>query len=223
MNSKPQATPEYYDALAERLFTGVVSDMLDEVGRFAQVLQPGLAPVGAVATTLVGRARTVRLAPTVGLPKQPYTRLLDAIDDLRSGDVLLMSGGRQTSGLFGGLLSAAVSARGARGAIVDGTVRDSREIIRQRLQVFAAGVNPADSRGRDEVVGVDEPVDCRGTRITPGDLVIGDADGVVIVPHEIEAEVVRRALDKVTGEGRMREDLAAGMKASEAFARHGIL
>jgi regulator of RNase E activity RraA len=214
----------YYEALAGRLYAAVVSDVLDGLGRRDRVLAPALEPVVAGDWTLVGRARTARAVPVAERPDEPYALLLRMIDAMEGGDVLVLAGGgRVSSGLFGGLLATAVQAAGGRGAVVDGGTRDVRELNRLGFPTLARGASPADSLARDEVVAIDEPVECGGVRIESGDLVVADADGTVVVPSALEREVVTLALEKVGGENHMRRDLAAGMKASDAFARYGIL
>jgi regulator of RNase E activity RraA len=188
------------------------------------VVRADLRPAIGGHWTLVGRARTARAVAVDAMPAQPYARLLSLIDALDSGDVLVIdAGGRNSSGIFGGLLATAVKAAGGRGAIIDGDTRDLRELERLSFPTIARGGCPADSLGRDEVVAVDETIECGGVQIASGDLVVADADGIVIVPHEIEAQVVRLALEKVSGEDLVRQQLANGMSASVAFARYGIL
>lgn len=216
--------PGYHEALAGRLYAAVVSDVLDALGRRDRVLEPGLSPVVAGDWTIVGRARTARAVPVSERPAAPYALLLEMIDSMAGGDVLVLDGGgRLSSGLFGGLLATAVRAAGGRGAIVDGGTRDVRELNRLGFPTLARGANPADSLARDEVVEIDQPVECGGVAIESGDLIVADADGTVVVPAALERRVVELALEKVGGENHMRDDLANGMKASEAFARYGIL
>jgi regulator of RNase E activity RraA len=89
--------------------------------------------------------------------------------------------------------------------------------------VFHAGIAPLDSRGRGKVAEIDVPIACAGVRIAPGDLVVGDADGVIVVPHAVEAEALDLAFSKVRGENRTREELERGASLADVFARHGIL
>jgi regulator of RNase E activity RraA len=92
-----------------------------------------------------------------------------------------------------------------------------------KFPVFAGGIGPLDSKGRGKVMAVDVPVEVAGVRVAPGDLVFGDADGVVVVPRAVEDEVVAAALAKVRGENETREALARGEKLADVFRRHGIL
>jgi regulator of RNase E activity RraA len=213
-----------FDELSERLYSAVVSDILDTLGRTDQVVRAGLRPAIGGEWTLVGRVRTARAVAVQERPERPYHQLLALIDSLRTGDVLVIdAGGRDTSGIFGGLLATAVKAAGGRGAIIDGDTRDVRELERLAFPTIARGGSPADSLGRDEVVETDAPITCGGVRIDSGDLVVADRDGIVVVPAAVEAQVIELALEKVSGEDVVRRELANGMSASVAFERYGIL
>lgn len=215
---------ERFDELAGKLYSAVVSDILDTLGHTQQVVRAGIRPAIGGEWTLVGRVRTARAVAVEAPPERPYAELLGLIDTMRVGDVLVLdAGGRDTSGIFGGLLATAVKAAGGRGAIIDGDTRDLRELERLAFPTLARGGCPADSLGRDEVVETDAPIVCGGVRIASGDLVVADRDGVVVVPRAVEDETLELALRKVEGEDVVRRELANGMAASVAFERYGIL
>jgi regulator of RNase E activity RraA len=98
-----------------------------------------------------------------------------------------------------------------------------RAIREMKFPVFAGGIGPLDSKGRGKIMAIDLPVEVAGARVAPGDLVFGDADGVVVVPQAVEKEVLAAALAKVAGENATREALARGEKLADVFKRHGIL
>ena len=106
---------------------------------------------------------------------------------------------------------------------MDGLTRDVRAIRAMNFPVFAAGIGPLDSKGRGKVVAIDVPVEVAGARVEPGDLVFGDADGVVVIPRAAEERVIAAALAKVRGENETRGALASGEKLADVFRRHGIL
>jgi len=173
---------------------------------------------------LVGYARTARAATISYPPKQPYGKLLSSIDSMSASDVLLISlEPISVSAMFGGLLATAVQVAGGRGVIVDGNVRDAKEIQRLQMPTFMRGLMPLDSFGRDEVVEVDGPITIAGVLVHPGDLVLADFDGIVVVPSGIEDEVLDAAFKKVAGEGEVREALRSGMSTAQAFEKFGIL
>nr|MBA2548110.1 RraA family protein [Burkholderiaceae bacterium] len=132
-------------------------------------------------------------------------------------------GGSTRIAPWGELLSTAARARGAAGCVTDGMVRDIRAIRTMKFPVFHGGIAPLDSKGRGVVAEIDVPIECAGVSIEPGDLIVGDADGVVVVPRSVEDEALTRAFAKVTGEDHTRDELAAGASLKEVFAKYRVL
>jgi regulator of RNase E activity RraA len=211
------------DWVAGSLYSGVLSDACDAAGFRDRALGPDIRPLDETRV-LVGRAKTVVWAPMFHVPERPYDLEIAAVDSLRPGEVFVMAVGRSDRIVpWGELLSTAALARGGRGAVLDGLVRDSARIRAMGLPVFCAGRRPYDSCGRGVVVAYDVPIAIDGVPVAPGDLVFGDADGVVIVPRSAEDEVLRRAWEKVQGEDRTREALRDGRPLADVFRDHGIL
>lgn len=127
------------------------------------------------------------------------------------------------SGIWGELLSTAATNRGCVGAVVDGAVRDIARMSDMRFPVFARGTCVYDSRDRQRVIDIDVPVEIRGVRLCPGDLVFADVDGVVVVPRSVESEAILRAWDKVHAENEVRDAIRNGMKATDAWDEYGVL
>ena len=92
-----------------------------------------------------------------------------------------------------------------------------------KFPVFHAGTAPLDSKGRGRIMVLDTPVACGGVMVSSGDLVFGDADGIVIIPKRVEAEVLALAFEKIKGEKSTLRDLQRGDKLADVFARYGIL
>ena len=124
--------------------------------------------------------RPARAAPG----HNPYSLEMDLIDDLKPGEVPVLACGGPTDWIapWGELLSTAARARGAAGCVTDGLVRDVARIRAMRFPVFHGGIGPLDTKGRAEMVEKDAPVDIAGVRVSPGDWVMGDVDGVVFIP-----------------------------------------
>jgi regulator of RNase E activity RraA len=214
---------EKFDWLAANLYSAVLSDACDALGCRGRALLPDVRPLDE-ARILVGRAKTVAWAAMFHVPERPYDKEIAAVDSVAPGDVLVMAVGRSPEIVpWGELLSTAAMARGGRGAVLDGLVRDVRRIREMGLPVFCTGRRPYDSRGRGIVVDYDVPIAIDGVRIEPGDLVFGDADGVVIVPSRIESDALEWAWSKVDGEDRTRDALRGGQSLASVFAAHGIL
>ena len=220
-----RGNPAFLDTVRTKLYAAVLSDVLDELGARQQAMAPSMRPLDD-GLVLAGFARTGRFEAVSGVAagENPYELEIRIVDDLKAGDVMVFGcGGSRRIAPWGELLTTAARARGATGAVTDGFVRDVRMIRELRFPVFHGGIAPLDSKGRGKVVAIDVPVDCAGVRVEPGDLVFGDVDGVVVVPRRLETEAIARALAKVSGEDRTREELARGAKLKDVFERHGIL
>jgi len=215
----------FFEAIAKALYTAVLSDVLDGLGHREQAMPPSIRPLDD-ERVMVGVARTglYREVYEVRADENPYELEIALVDDLRPHDVVVFGcGGSTRIAPWGELLSTAARFRGAAGCLTDGFVRDIRAIRRMGFPVFHAGIAPLDSKGRGKVADIDVPIACAGVRIAPGDLVVGDADGVIIVPQAVEAEVLDLAFAKVQGENRTREELERGTRLADVFARHGVL
>jgi 4-hydroxy-4-methyl-2-oxoglutarate aldolase len=211
--------------LRERLFSSVLSDCLDAAGLRNQAMHARIRPLDDTLV-LCGRARTGLYMDVYDAPEgeNPYELEIRLLDDLKTDEVPVFScGASGRISPWGELLSTAARARGAAGVVMDGMTRDVLAIRAMKFPVFAGGIGPLDAKGRGKVMAIDVPVEVAGARVTPGDLVFGDADGVVVVPRAVEDRVIEAALAKVQGESATREALARGEKLAEVFRRHGIL
>ncbi len=160
---------------------------------------------------LSGPARTVRITPG------DNAAIHRAVHTAEPGDVLVVDAGEsEYYGPFGDILASACMARGITGMAIDGTVRDSEEIAALQFPIFCIGCNPQVTAKTDpgEVGGV---IHCGGLTVRPGDYVVGDGDGVVVVPKELTAEVVERAQKVVEKEEDIRAQIAAGRTTYEIF------
>ncbi len=203
--------------------SAVVCDALDAAGFPQQSPRVPLLPM-TVDRVLVGRCKTTLWAAMAHPDPRPYELELRAVDSCRPDDVLIAAaGGSCRSGVWGELLSTAARNAGCVGVIVDGAVRDVARMREMGFAVFARGRSPYDSKDRQRVIDLDVPVEIDHVRFYPGDLVVADEDGIVVVPRAAEEEVVRRAWDKVHAENQVRDAIRGGLSASEAFARFGVL
>jgi regulator of RNase E activity RraA len=204
-----------------QLYTPVVADVLDRLGHRNQCPRADIRPL-APTHRCAGFARTVHMipAPTID-PPQPYQGEMEAVDALGADDVLVVS--TCDWSIWGELLSTAALYRGCRGIVIDGYTRDTRAILDLGFPVFCRGIHPADSLGRTDVDARDVPIECGGVQVHPGDLILADHDGVVVVPRGIAEEVLAKAEEKVRGENLVRQKLAEGMSVREAFRRYGVL
>ena len=208
-----------------RLFASVLSDCLDQVGYRDQALASRIRPLDE-ALVLVGRARTAAYMEVyrVEAGKNPYALELELVDSLAADEIPVFACSNPARiGPWGELLSTAAAVRGAAGALMDGCVRDVKAIRAMGFAVFHGGIAPLDSKGRGQIMAIDVPIECAGVKVNSGDLVFGDADGVVVVPAAVEDEVLALAFEKVTGERNTLRDLKAGHRITDVFARYDIL
>jgi len=209
--------------MRERLFSAVVCDALDKLGLKNQSPRVSIRPL-TTSGVLVGRCKTTLWAEMAHEDARPYELELNAVDTCRADDVLIAAaGGSMRSGLWGELLSTAARRSGCVGAIVDGAVRDVVKMTAMGFPVFARGTSPYDSRDRNRVIDIDVTVEIAGVLFSPGDLVIADIDGIVVVPQAVEAEAISAAWEKVNAENVVRDAISGGMTAGEAFKKHGVL
>ena len=214
--------PEITDRL-RGLYSAVLCDVLDALGYRRQALSHQVRPLFSEAR-VIGRARTLLSQPVDRFPEKPYAMELEALDTLVEDDVVVFTTGNDLSAaVWGELLSIAASAKGARGAIIDGLTRDAAKIREVGFPVFAKGISSYDSHGRSEVVAYDVPIQCDGVAVEPGDIVFGDYDGVVVIPASQVKVVIEKAEVKVKREGIVGEEFKKGRKVAEVFEEHGIL
>jgi 4-hydroxy-4-methyl-2-oxoglutarate aldolase len=211
--------------VGEKLFSGLLSDALDALGVFGQVMKPAIRPLDE-SRVMFGKARTaiyIEVAEVVE-GRNPYIHEIELVDSLRPGDVAVMAcGGSERIAPWGSLLSTAAQARGAVGCVTDGLVRDINSIRKMGFPVYHNGIAPLDSRGRGEVREIDCAVYCGGVRVVPNDLVFGDADGIVVIPQAAANDVVEEATRKLRAENNSLSELRAGAFLSDVFARYGVL
>jgi len=201
----------------------VISDALDRMGRRHQVLDLAIRPLWPEAR-LAGVAVPVVIVADTSEPELPYDGELTALDGLRPGDVPLLiveDGVRCAS--WGELFSCAALGRGAAGVVIDGYARDAAEIKALGFPTFARGLSPLDTFARAIVTGIDVEARIGGVDVRPGDLVVGDVDGIVVVPQEMVADVAEAVATKHRLEGNAREDLLAGMSIREVWVKYGVL
>jgi len=213
---------ELFALVRDLLYTPVVGDILDQLRRTHQFLPAPVQPMRE-QMKVVGRAMPVWYGDVHGPQQRPFGKLTEALDQLEPGEVWIGSGGQMRCAYWGEILTATARTRGAVGAVVNGYHRDTPKVLEQNWPVFSRGRYAQDSSIRSQVVGYRCPVELDGTWIEPGDLVFGDLDGVVIVPRELEAETVERALEKARAENKVRSEIERGMSSSDAFKKYGVL
>lgn len=225
LNSLPTLhRPESIDvALWEmclKVDTSVVSDVLNARGVFNKAMRPGIHGI-TPDTHLVGLARTMRSRPRESAPDagKEYALLFEAIDGLSSGEVLVTD--EMGCCVWGELCCERALVKAANGTVIDGYHRDSRRVAASGLPVFSRGAHPSDMLYHRDIVAINEPVHCGGVFVSPGDLLIADADGIVAVPAALIGDVIKDAVGKIDVETQVRMALRSGDTAAEAFGKFG--
>lgn len=207
----------------EQLYTAVISDALDELGYHEQALREFLRPISG-DERFAGWARTIACVDVYHVPEDPYAMEIEAVDSILSGEVVVVStAGSLQNAPWGELLSTAAQARGARGAVIDGLVRDVQKIQSIGFPVFARGIKPVDSKGRGAIIDYNVPIECAGARISPGDLIVADYDGVIAIPAKVLPDVIKLASERVTKENGSRAELKNGAFLRDVYAKYGVL
>lgn len=205
------------------LFSAVLADVLDGLGHRHSALPAEIRPLRQ-EWKILGRAVTLSAVPVAHQPAKPYAVEMECIDSLKAGDVLVATtNGERESALWGELLSTTCRARSAAGVVLDGLTRDTAKILAMDYPVFAAGFSPLDSKGRLDGISYNRPICIGRCVVSPGDYVLADVDGVVVVPASMAEMAFPKALEKVSGENRVRDELANGRSVAEVFAEYGIL
>jgi 4-hydroxy-4-methyl-2-oxoglutarate aldolase len=173
---------------------------------------------------VAGFARTVTATRTQHLPasrEEQYKLQFAAIDSLTPGEVMVVS--TIENCFWGELLSVAASRRGARGIVIDGYTRDVAAIKVLGFPTFVVGIHAADALGRVDVTDFGQTIVSGGVTVAHHDLIVGDSDGVVVVPGQCSMEAIALAEEKINGENMVRAKLEEGMLVGEAFRQYGIM
>ncbi len=217
--------PERSDWIRRHLYVPAACDILDRLGHRQQAMHQRLRPLDPGNCTFVGRARTFRWMETdYVVENDPYGLEIEAMDSLKPGDVVVHSTDYAgTNAPWGELMSTVAQRNGAVGCVCDSQVRDFQRIIRLGFPVFYHGIRPLDSLGRGRVMAYDVPVKCGEVLVRPGELVFAYFDGVVVVPREVEDEVLRLAEEKVGKENDSRRELLKGRTLRDVYNQYGVL
>jgi 4-hydroxy-4-methyl-2-oxoglutarate aldolase len=210
-----------------KLYVAAISDVLDDLGFNHQVMDSAIKPLHprlrlagiAITTTTRWYSVTKRMD---GWDYQPLFRIFDQIFP---GCVLVLAAdGRTDTACWGELISNAAKNKGAAGVVTDGAVRDAENILNVSppFQVFAASFTPTRMEGRADFEEINRPISSGGVDVEPGDLILGDTDGIVVVPGEVAEKVVKTAEDTAIRETGFRNDVRRGMDIRAAIKKYGV-
>ncbi|WP_223457594.1 MULTISPECIES: RraA family protein [unclassified Pseudomonas] len=202
--------------LFEGLDTPGVSDAMDKLGIPGQCL--GVMPLDNYRTVIVGPAFTVQYVPA----SMPAGTVGDFIEDVSPGDVVVISNeGRTDCTVWGDIMTQYAGVRGIAGTVIDGVCRDVSKALGDGYPMFTKGRYMRTGKDRVEVLSVNEPVSVSGTRVCARDIVVADANGVIVVPRARAAEVAERARQIEEVEGQIRSLINQGKTLKQARASLG--
>lgn len=210
-------------AAREHLSTAALSDGMDALGLIHQIMSRTIRPLDE-GLVLCGRARTGHYSDVYHHPggPDPYEPQVALVDSLRPGEaVVLACGASGRIQPWGEIFSVAAQMRGCAGCVTDGLMRDVNRIRTLGFPAFCSGYGSMEVRGRGMLVASDVPVHCGGVWVAPGDLIFGDADGIVVVPRDAEGDVMRKASEMAQHEEEILRALRAGEEIGEVYRRIG--
>jgi regulator of RNase E activity RraA len=212
---------ELLDRLSAIPYTGAISDILDEMGMRQHVLPHAIRAMEP-GSTIVGRALTVLGEPAEGLSRDDYfLSYLSMLGSVKPGDVIVTQPNDLTVAHFGELSAETAKLRGGRGAIIDGGIRDLDYIARLGFPIFARYHTPLDTIGRWRLLEINTTITIGNTRVASGDYLVGDRDGIVVIPHGVAGEVVGQAEQVVHTENDVRKAILEGVDPVQAYQRYG--
>ena len=155
--------------------------------------------------------------------EKPFGLMLEALDDLKENEVYICTGASPTYALWGELMATRATKLGSNGAVVNGYSRDTHGILAIDFPTFSYGRYAQDQAPRGKVIDYRVPIEIEGVRVNDGDIIIGDIDGVCVVPKEIEQTIFTKAIEKARGEKVVQQAILDGMSAKDAFDKYGIM
>jgi len=199
-----------------------VADAIEQLYGIQSYLPGDVRPL--FTTKFVGPAVTVEMKKAENKEPNPLAKMIETIDTIKPGAVFVLAAeGDIKYGVLGGLMGTTLKYRGAAGAVTDAAIRDAPQLKRIQLPVYSRGVAPGTTVGHFRVTGVNVPVVMAGVKINPGDIIAADEDGVVIIPRERAAEVLKKAQELDFAEHSQLPLIEQTKSLAEAIKRFGRL
>lgn len=209
---------EVYRERLLRLSTTNVSDALDALGLKGSTY--GIRPIWEGAGKITGRAVTLKMT-AAGLSRGKTHLGVKAIEAAEKGDIIVVdNGGRLDTSCWGGILANGAMLKGISGVVVDGAVRDVDDFVEIKFPVYSRGSVVATARGRVMEEATNVMIQFGGVQVRPGDVVLADLSGVVIIPWERIDDVIKKAENLYEKEEAMIADLKAGMSSLEVDTKY---
>ena len=210
-------------ARLKRVSTATITTQLFKRG-FRNAFIQGVRPLGHYGENMVGPAYTLRNIPAredidhVGVFADPEHPQRKAVEHAPAGKVLVVDCRGDASAASGGeILMTRLLVRGAAGVVSDGGMRDAAAIAKMALPVFCAGPSAPLNLARHHAVDIDVPIACGGVAVYPGDMMVGDGDGVVVIPAHLAEEIAREAAEQEVMEAFLLTRIQAGARLPDTY------
>ena len=222
---------ELFELMRTKLYTAVVGDILDKKRRFHQFLPADIRPI-TPDMIVAGRAMPVLEADVHGfdmesahtnLLNKSFGMMLEALDDIKNDEVYICSGSSLNYALVGEIMCTRMQYLGGAGTVVNGYHRDTNGILELGFPCFSYGAYAQDQAPRGKVLDYRVPISINGIEIKPGDIIFGDRDGVLVIPQDIEAEIIEEAYDKAVNENIVGKAIRNGLSAVDSWNKHHIM
>ena len=203
------------------LSTALISDVMDELGYISQMLSVQIKPNFCEAK-IFGYARTLLLKQIE--PNEDYRTIYDGlpfIETINKGEIIVVGGGSKKYAFFGELMSTLSQTREVEGAIIDGLTRDSSQTREMRFPVFSRDSYARDIKKRGIIAAKDATIYIDNVKIDKGYLIVGDSDGVIVVPKNIEEKVITLAIKSSKLEDRIKIAIKSGITVKEIIQHNG--
>jgi len=204
----------------EKLYSGAVNDVLREMCLPNQALPPAIVPLRD-EMVVAGEAFTVRgvADPMLAGELDVRVKMLDELDAHHV--VVWNANGERVASHWGGVMTRASMKRGCRGAIIDGGIRDTKDILARKFPIWSRYRTSTGALAHTRIAAYQQPIVVEGLIIKPGDIVLADIDGALVVPRKLAVAVLERAEQIVHNEGEIKEWVDAGLSAEEISDRGG--
>ena len=205
----------------ERIYTGAIADILDEMGYRNCALPHSLKPL------VPGQRITGTALPMYGRqshvddPDIVFEPLLEMLGSITPGQVIVSQANDHVGAHLGELSAETAMYRGCRGAVIYGGIRDTDYMININFPAFSNYVTPIDVLGRWQLMEYNVTIKIENVTVNPGDFVVGDRDGVLIIPREISEEVLLKSEEVVNTENLVRKAILEGVHPLEAYRTYG--
>ena len=203
------------------VYTAALTDVLDELGHRNQTLPPDVVPLEP-GMQVVGPAYAIEGRTNHSIdPEASIRRILEMLGAVPAGHVAVYQPGDTTCAHFGELSATSLQVHGVAGVVINGGCKDVDLIRAVGLPVFARYRTPQDAVSRWEVLEWGHEIEIEGVKVATGDYVVGDADGVAVIPHDLIQTVLEQAEALVGTENLIRDAVRGGMKPLAAYEQFG--